>query len=129
NRLGYYVFVVTNQSGVARGFYRMEDVDALHAFMNGELAARGAKIDAFYVCPHHPAFGSPCLCRKPRPGLLLAAMDEYAVDKERSFLVGDKNTDLEAAANAGIKGYLFHAGDLCAKVETILRAQNRENLD
>ena len=128
NRLGYYVFVVTNQSGVARGFYRMEDVTALHGFMNGELAARGAKIDAFYICPHHPDFGPPCLCRKPQPGLLLAAVDEYAVDKERSFLLGDKKTDTDAAANAGIKGYLFCAGNLCEKVKTILREQNREKI-
>ncbi|MDR3348927.1 MAG: HAD family hydrolase [Acidaminococcales bacterium] len=126
NRLGYHVFVVTNQSGVARGFYRMEDVAALHGFMNGELAGCGAKIDSFYVCPHHPAFGPPCLCRKPRPGLLLAAIDEYAVDKERSFLIGDKDTDIEAAAGAGIKGYLFQAGNLCERVKTILRKQNRE---
>jgi D-glycero-D-manno-heptose 1,7-bisphosphate phosphatase len=120
NRRGYYVFVVTNQSGVARGFYRLEDVAALHGFMQEDLSAHGAKIDAFYVCPHHPSAGGPCLCRKPQPGLLLAAMAEYDVDKERSFLLGDKSTDLEAAAKAGIKGYLFCAGNLCEKVKEVL---------
>ncbi len=114
---GYLVFVVTNQSGVARGYYGEEDVIRLHDWMNGELARHGARIDKFYYCPHYtegPAseYIQTCQCRKPLPGLILAAFAEWDIDREKSFLIGDKNSDLAAAAAAGIPGYKFAAGNL-----------------
>ena len=126
NKLGYYVFVVSNQSGVARGFYRTANVEALHSFMQQELAQQGARIDAFYYCPHHPDIDGPCDCRKPQPGLLLQALADYPVDKARSFLVGDKPTDVEAARNAGLSGYLFQAGNLHDTIKELLAKQGKE---
>ncbi|MBP2654176.1 MAG: rfaF 3 [Firmicutes bacterium] len=118
NDKGYYVFVVTNQSGVARGLYKEDDVHDLHQWMNNELEASGAHIDAFYYCPHHPEEGSAeyrkvCDCRKPEPGLILQALQEWPVEKTNSLLIGDKESDLAAAEAAGIKGFLFKGGDVC----------------
>lgn len=117
NEQGCLVFVVTNQSGVARGYYNEEDVRKLHAWMNRELAKQGARIDAFYHCPHHPEgslaeFRQECDCRKPKPGMLVTALAEWPVDKTASFLVGDKPSDVEAARAAGLTGYLFTGGNL-----------------
>ncbi len=125
NGLGYFVFVVTNQSGVARGFYTEADVKLLHDFMQQQLAECGAKVDAFYYCPHHPAatvqeYKLNCTCRKPESGMLLQAFAEYPVDKQKSFLIGDKQSDLQAAENAGIKGYLYETGDLRQFVSVLL---------
>lgn len=112
NDAGYYVFVVTNQAGVARGYYDANRVMALHSWMQQELRVAGAHIDAYYFCPHHPDFTGPCNCRKPETGMLLKAMSEWPIVKEQSFLIGDKAWDIEAAARAGIKGFLFTEGNL-----------------
>jgi len=129
NGMGYLVFVVTNQSGVARGYYRENDVTALHAWMNGQLGLHGARIDKFYYCPHHtegsvPEYATACECRKPLPGLILAAFAEWDVDRARSFLVGDKDSDLAAAAAAGIRGYKFAGGDLDEFIQATYAARD-----
>ena len=121
---GYWIFVVTNQAGIARGLYGESDVVRLHQWVNSELASLGCAIDAFYFCPHHPEAGdSPyrrdCDCRKPLPGMLLRAMAEFPVQRQGSFLVGDRQTDLEAAHAAGIPGHLFTGGDLLAFIQAI----------
>lgn len=113
NDAGYYVFIVSNQAGVARGYYDSDRVNALHEWMQQELRFVGAHVDAFYFCPHHPAFGDACKCRKPEPGMILKAMEEWPVLKSGSFLVGDKEWDVLAAIKAGLPGYLFTGGDLC----------------
>ncbi|VBB09302.1 histidinol-phosphate phosphatase [Lucifera butyrica] len=125
NERGYYVFVVTNQSGVARGYYEERDVIALHNWMQGELAADGAHIDAFYHCPHHPEgkvpqYKAACTCRKPAPGLILQAARDWPVDLAHSFIIGDNPGDVEAGRAAGIKGYLFAGKNLYTFVQTIL---------
>lgn len=125
NDARYYVFVVTNQAGVARGFYDENRVIALHDWMQQELRAEGAHIDAFYLCPHHPEFTGPCDCRKPEPGMLLQAMSQWPVIKERSFLIGDKEWDVVAAERAGIRGYIFSKGNLLDAVNAVLK--NTEN--
>lgn len=118
NRAGWWVFVVTNQSGVGRGYYAEDDVVALHAKMAEELEAAGAHIDAFYYCPHHPeaaveAYRHPDPPdRKPNPGMILRALREHPVDVVRSLMVGDKQADMEAARRAGVRGRLFEGGDL-----------------
>ena len=117
NERGWWVFVVTNQSGIARGLYPEAAMHALHAFMADELAAAGARIDRFYYCPYHPegeiaAYRRASIDRKPGPGMLLSAMAEFPVDRERSFLVGDKETDLQAAQAAGVRSFLFTGGNL-----------------
>ncbi|MDR7866252.1 MAG: HAD family hydrolase [Sporomusaceae bacterium] len=123
NARGYLVFVVTNQSGVARGYYGEEDVIRLHDWMNGELARHGTRIDKFYYCPHYTEgtaleYVTACQCRKPLPGLILAAFAEWAIDREKSFLIGDKDSDIAAAAAAGIQGYKFAAGNLAEFLQT-----------
>jgi D-glycero-D-manno-heptose 1,7-bisphosphate phosphatase len=118
NRAGWWVFVVTNQSGVGRGYYSEADVLALHEAMSLDLAQAGARIDAFYYCPQHPeakvkAYRHPDPPgRKPNPGMLLQAMAEWPVDAARSIMVGDKDADVEAARRAGVRGLKFEGGDL-----------------
>lgn len=117
NDLGWYVFVITNQSGVARGFYKEEDVLLLHKWMNEDLRRNGAHIDDFRYCPHHingtvGEYAKACDCRKPEPGMILALLDQWPVDRRHSIIIGDKESDLAAAAAAGIKGVIFSGGDL-----------------
>ena len=126
NDRGYLVFVVTNQAGVARGYYEMAHVERLHRWMNAELRKSGAHIDRYYICPHHPDFDGECDCRKPRPGMLLRAMDDWTVDPSRSFLVGDKVTDLQAAEHARIAGHIFESGDLYDTVSQIIATRPAE---
>lgn len=122
---GYQLFVVTNQSGIARGYYTVEDMEKLHQYMQSQLQEYGVQIEKFYYCPHHKEgkvaeYAVDCTCRKPKPGMLLQAMAEYAVDKEQSFLIGDSKRDVEAAQAAGIKGYLFTGGSLLDFVKNII---------
>jgi len=125
NQQGWPVTVVTNQSGVARGYYREQDVEALHVWMNEELAKQGARIDRFYYCPHHPKgnlaeYIQECGCRKPQPGMIRQGMADWGADPATSFLIGDKESDIEAAEAAGLKGYLFGGGNLLEFVRKIL---------
>jgi len=112
NEAGYYVFVVTNQSGIARGIYDEASVAAFHAHMQEVLIAQGAHVDAFYYCPHHPEgtvapFAIDCLCRKPGAGMLEQAAREWPIDRSGSFLIGDRDGDMEAAAAFKIRGVKF----------------------
>ena len=114
NEAGYYVFVVTNQSGVARGLYSEDAIEQVHRHMQDILRAEGAHIDAFYYCPHHPdgsvkEFAIQCRCRKPEAGMLEQAARDWPVDLRRSFLIGDRCHDLAAAAAFRIRGVKFSA--------------------
>jgi len=100
---GYKVIVISNQSGVARGFYTIADVEKLHRYIDGELAKIGAKIDAYYICPHHPDFTGVCECRKPKTGLVERAIKDFDIDVSQSLFVGDKESDRECARQIGIK--------------------------
>ncbi len=112
NRMGYLAIVVTNQAGVARGFYSEEAVHTLHDEVNAMLAAEGGRIDGFYHCPHHPEYGPvrECACRKPEPGMLLAAQRDFGIDLSRSFMIGDKAIDVEAGRGAGATPVLVMTG-------------------
>ncbi|MBI1361350.1 MAG: D-glycero-beta-D-manno-heptose 1,7-bisphosphate 7-phosphatase [Alphaproteobacteria bacterium] len=125
NARGWWVFVVTNQSGVAYGYYGEAEMAKLHAWMSAELGARGARIDHIYHCPYHvdgkvERYRRDSYDRKPKPGMLVQAMTDYPVIRERSFLIGDKETDLEAARAAGVAGFLFPGGDLASFAEWAL---------
>ncbi|MDR2800791.1 MAG: HAD family hydrolase, partial [Desulfovibrio sp.] len=109
-RHGYKIVVVTNQSGLARGFYDAEAVTRLHELMNRDLAARNATINAFYYCPHHPDFTGPCACRKPKPGMLLRAAAEMGLNCAQSWMIGDKALDVEAGLAAGCRPVLVRTG-------------------
>lgn len=122
---GWFVFVVTNQSGIARGLYAEEDMARLHAWMLGELAKDEAEVDRVYHCPFHEEgevarYRKDSFDRKPKPGMLLQAMAEFPVRRELSFLIGDKPTDIEAARAAGIAGFLFRGGNLADFAEWAL---------
>lgn len=125
NKSGYLVFVFTNQSGVARGYYTEETVQDLHSWMQGELAALGGRVDEFAYCPHHPdgsveEYSQACACRKPEPGMLQGLMDRWAVDHSKSFVVGDRKSDLQAGAAVGLRGILFTGGSLLEAVQGMI---------
>lgn len=115
NRAGLAVVLVSNQSGIARGFFSEAVVDDVHRRMSEMLAAGGARIDAYYYCPHHPAgsvaaYAQACRCRKPQPGMIERAVREFGVDPERSFVVGDKWLDVGLARAVGARGVLLRTG-------------------
>ena len=132
-RAGWLLVVVSNQSGIARGYFDHKAVDALHAWMNAQLRPLGAQLDAFYYCPHHPDIGGPCACRKPAPGLLLRAAAELSIALDHSWMIGDKMSDAAAGRAAGCRPILIgtapaagdsppllHAPDLAAAARLIL---------
>ena len=115
NRNRVLVVVVTNQAGVARGLYSRSRIGEIHSRLDSLLAEHGAHIDRYYYCPHHPTKGlhpyrTACECRKPRPGMLLRAAAELHLDLSRSYMVGDRMSDLEAGSNAGCRPILVKTG-------------------
>lgn len=112
---GFKVVVVTNQAGVARGYYTCSDVEHLHDYLNEQLKKDGAWIDHFFYCPHHPVHGigaykKACTCRKPGIGMFEMADQDYQVDKEHSYMIGDKLLDVEAGRRYGVHGILVGTG-------------------
>ena len=125
NRQGIRVAVVTNQSGVARGFFTEADVLRLHTWMQAEVKKAGGEIAAFYYCPHLPGapvkeYDADCGCRKPKPGMVLEALRDFGVIPEEAFLVGDSPRDVEAAEAAGVSGFLYTGGNLLGFIKKIL---------
>ncbi len=115
NEMGFRVVVVTNQSGVARGYFSEEMVRKIHDRLEEILEMKGAKVDAVYYCPHHPEAGRPpyrveCECRKPGTGMVDSAVRDLGVDPERSYMVGDKLSDIELARRFGGRGILVRTG-------------------
>lgn len=105
---GYIIIIVTNQSGIDRGYYTENDFNILTSWMILEFEKNGIEIKKVYFCPHHPDISSTCNCRKPNPGMILDAQKELNIDLKNSILIGDKESDIEAAISAGIdKTYLF----------------------
>ena len=115
NTLGLKVFVITNQSGIARGKLTEQDLTAVHKRLEHLLAQKKAHIDSIYYCPHHPDSGKPpyntaCDCRKPGTGMLKKAVEEFHVDLSKSFVVGDRCVDMKAGENAGCSSILVLTG-------------------
>jgi D-glycero-D-manno-heptose 1,7-bisphosphate phosphatase len=100
---GYKIFVVTNQSGIARGYYSEEDFHKLTEWMKEEFLKRGVEIKDVKFCPHYPDISGVCECRKPEPKMILDLASEYNIDLENSILIGDSKRDIEAGEKAGIK--------------------------
>ena len=115
NAAGVPAVVVTNQAGIARGYFTEDVLHAVTGELRAQLAQAGARLDGVYVCTHHPKEGEPpyraaCECRKPKPGLLLKAAEELDLDLARSVMVGDKASDLEVAPRVGARGVLVLTG-------------------
>ena len=115
NDLGYLVVVVTNQSGVARGYYDENSVKTLHEYLQKEVEKIGGHVDGFYYCPHHPEKGVGqyklnCNCRKPEPGMFLKAQKDFDIDFSSSIMVGDKISDVKAGENLGMRSILVRTG-------------------
>ena len=109
---GLLVVVLTNQSGIARGYYTGRELEVVNDALQRMLVERGARIDAFYFCPHHPEFGDKADggCRKPKPGMAVRAAEELGIDLARSYFVGDKCSDVELGVNAGGKPIMVMTG-------------------
>ncbi|MCB0395738.1 MAG: HAD family hydrolase [Flavobacteriales bacterium] len=105
---GYLLVVISNQSGISKGLYRHEEVLELHEVFLKQCADAGVNVAGFYYCPHHPDYGR-CLCRKPDSLMLEKALARFNIDAGRSFMIGDKPRDIEAAEKAGVKGLLVDA--------------------
>lgn len=103
----YLLFVVTNQSGIARGFYSESQFQELTRWMIRELATKGIPVEKVYHCPHHPEITGPCECRKPNPGLIVQAIEEYNIDPQASIMIGDSERDILAGKNAGLGKNLY----------------------
>jgi D-glycero-D-manno-heptose 1,7-bisphosphate phosphatase len=115
NEAGWLAVLVTNQAGVARGYFSEDVIGAVHALLARELEAGGARLDAIYYCPHHPSVGEPpyrfdCDCRKPRPGLVRRAAVDLDIDIAHSWMVGDRYGDTELARNAGLRAAFVLSG-------------------
>ena len=104
---GYLIIVVTNQSGIARGYYSEEQFKNLTSWMIDSFAKNKIKLDKVYYCPHHPDINGKCECRKPEIGMFIDAKREFDIDLKNSVMVGDRERDIEAALNAGISTTYF----------------------
>jgi D-glycero-D-manno-heptose 1,7-bisphosphate phosphatase len=107
SKAGYRLIIITNQAGIARGYYKEEDFHYLTKWMLNEFQKHGVQIDGVYHCPHHPVHGvgdyrRDCDCRKPAPGMILRAAKDHSLDLRHSILIGDKATDIEAGRAAGV---------------------------
>jgi D-glycero-D-manno-heptose 1,7-bisphosphate phosphatase len=125
NRHGFLVFVVSNQSGVARGYYPLELVKTLHQILVTRIRGKKGVIDGIFFCPHHPAGSVPeyscdCDCRKPKTGLIEQACRSFEIDLQRSFVIGDMCTDIELAHRAGLTGILVKTGYGLGEIEYTL---------
>jgi D-glycero-D-manno-heptose 1,7-bisphosphate phosphatase len=115
NDNGWLAIVVTNQAGVARGYFAEEMIQTIHGTLKQEMAATDARIDAIYYCSHHPTVGDPpyrldCDCRKPKPGLIRRAAEEFDIDLAGSWMIGDRYSDIELARNAGVHSAFVMSG-------------------
>jgi D,D-heptose 1,7-bisphosphate phosphatase len=123
NNLGYLVVIVTNQSGVARGYYTEKSVRELHDHLKKEVKAIGGHVDGFYYCPHHPKKGigeykKKCECRKPESGMFLQAKKELNIDFNNSIMIGDKFSDVEAGERLGMRSILVKTGHGLEELKT-----------
>jgi D-glycero-D-manno-heptose 1,7-bisphosphate phosphatase len=115
NDHGWLTVVVTNQAGVARGYFDEAMIQTVHDNLTREMHSLGARVDAIYYCAHHPTVGEPpyrqeCDCRKPKPGLIKRAATDLSVDLEQSWMIGDRYSDIEVARNAGVRSALVLSG-------------------
>lgn len=123
---GYLLFVVTNQGGIAKGIYTREDTQKLHEYMCDALENKGIHITKIYYCPHHESIKT-CICRKPSPYMINLAIEEFNIDRSKSFLIGDGSRDIKAAEEARIHPFKIHKNqDITPIVDTILKVEGEK---
>jgi D-glycero-D-manno-heptose 1,7-bisphosphate phosphatase len=130
---GYRLFVATNQSGVARGLFSLETVEALNGKIREYFLEKGVNIEDFAVCPHHPegsvpAYTGDCPCRKPKPGMLFDLARKHGLDLERSYMVGDMPRDVQAGLAAGCQGVRIPPGDGASGLDNNVRLKEFNSL-
>jgi len=113
---GYLLIVATNQGGLAKGWYSEEDLAAMHNLLKEMYAQHGVEFTDIFYCPHHPNFTGDCDCRKPKPGLLLQAIEKHNIDPAKSYFIGDRERDVEAGTAAGVKGILVNSDQPISEV-------------
>jgi D-glycero-D-manno-heptose 1,7-bisphosphate phosphatase len=125
NKNNWWAIIVSNQGGVARGYYPVALVEEIHAFLKSSLKEQGATIDGIFFCPHHPAgilpeYSSECDCRKPETGLIDRAREVFDIDMSSSYVVGDRHVDIELAYRLNLKGVLVKTGYGLGEIEYII---------
>lgn len=115
NEAGWLAILVTNQAGVARGYFKEDLIGEVHSILETEIARAGAKLDAIFYCPHHPSVGEPpyrqdCECRKPKPGLIHEAARRFKIDLKDSWMIGDRHSDIQLARRAGLRSAFVLTG-------------------
>ena len=123
-----HVAVATNQSGVARGYFTLDQVHALHTAMSNTVNAKGGRIDAFAVCPHLigggvAKYSVDCNCRKPKPGLINQLLEKFQVSAEDAVMIGDRETDVLAGQAAGVESFLYDGGDIFEFTKRMISAK------
>ncbi len=128
-KLGYKIFVVTNQSGIAREYYDEEDFEILTSWMIREFKSENIEILKVYYCPHYPDISGECSCRKPKYGMILDAKNEFDINLSDSIIIGDKERDIEAGLNAGLtETYLFNESGKIKKSKATKIVNNLNNI-
>jgi D,D-heptose 1,7-bisphosphate phosphatase len=125
-KFGFNIIVISNQSGISRGLITSDDVDKVNNRINEILAEDNAEIDAFYYCPYHPDFDSPekCKCRKPSPKMVYEAADDFNIDLSKSFMIGDKLSDIYCGQNAGVESILLTTTISDVELNELKNSQN-----
>ncbi len=109
---GFLLIIITNQGGLAKNLYSVDELNKMHNYFSQELKKHDAIIAEFYYCRHHPNFNGDCICRKPDSGMLEKAISRFQIDPAQSFMFGDKQRDMDAAAKVGVKGILLESNEL-----------------
>jgi len=113
---GYLLIIATNQGGLAKGWYSEDELAKMHNHLKEKYLEHGVKFTDIFYCPHHPDFTGDCDCRKPKPGLLLQGIKKYNLDPSKSYFIGDRERDIEAANGAGVKGILIDSNQPLSEV-------------
>jgi D-glycero-D-manno-heptose 1,7-bisphosphate phosphatase len=130
NENKYVVIIITNQAGIGRGYYTVNDLNKLHKYLKNTCIKKNSNIDDIYFCPHHPTMGKGiykknCSCRKPKPGMINRAINEWSINKKKSIMIGDKKTDRAASIKSGIKFYYKKNIPFNIQIKHILKKQIR----
>ncbi|HZY39705.1 MAG TPA: HAD family hydrolase [Mucilaginibacter sp.] len=117
---GYLLIVATNQGGLAKGWYTEEELGKMHEHLKMAYAEHGVRFTDIFYCPHHPDFTGDCDCRKPKPGMLLRGIEKYNLDPLKSYFIGDRERDMQAAAAAGVTGILVNSDQRLKEILSLI---------